>query len=116
MYYRFENLEVWKNSRFFISNIYKLTKKFPKNESFGLTSQIQRAAISVALNIAEGSDRRSDLDFKRFLRMALGSLDEVVTALYIAMDLEFIDNKDFQFLYEESNKLTSQIRALSNKL
>jgi len=116
MYYRFENLEVWKNARVFIANIYKLTKRFPKSEIFGLTSQIKRAAVSIALNIAECSDRRSDADFKRFLRMALGSVDEVVTGLYIALDLEFIEQKDFDILYKDSHKLTSQIRALTNKL
>lgn len=116
MYYRFENLEVWKNARIFIVNVYKLAKKFPKSEVFGLVSQIQRAAVSIALNIAEGSDRKSDADFKRFLRMAIGSIDEIVTGLYIALDLGFIEQKEFDILYKDSHKLTSQIRALTNKL
>ncbi|MBI4158024.1 MAG: four helix bundle protein [Candidatus Yanofskybacteria bacterium] len=107
---------MWKNARIFIVSIYKFTSKFPKSETFGLTSQIQRAAISVALNIAEGSDRRSDADFKRFLRIALGSIDEVVTGLYIALDLNFIEKKEFDALYENSHKITSQIRALISKL
>lgn len=116
MYYRFENLEVWKGSRVFIVNIYKITSKFPKSETFGLASQINRAAVSIALNIAEGSDKRSDADFKRFLRIVIGSIDEVVTGLYIALDLKFIEQKEFNVLYNESHKITSQIRALISKL
>ena len=116
MYYRFENLEVWKKAREFIVNIYKLTDKFPKNELFGLTSQIKRASISIALNISEGSDRRSDPDFRRFLRISIGSIDEVVTGLYIALDLKFINQQEFDCLYRESHSLTSQIRALIKKL
>lgn len=66
MYYRFENLEVWKLGKEFVVEIYKITKNFPKDELFGLTSQLRRAAVSVVLNIAEGSDRKSDNEFKIF--------------------------------------------------
>ena len=83
MSFRFEKLTVWKDARKFISNTYSLTKMFPTEEKFGLIDQIRRAAVSVALNIAEGSDRKSDAEFKRFLRMAIGSCEEVVTAFYI---------------------------------
>ena len=112
MYYRFENLDVWKLGRQFIIEIYKITKKFPQEELFGLTSQLRRAAVSIVLNIAEGSDRKSDADFSRFLRMSIGSIEESVTGLYIALDLGFINKDEFNFLYELSGKLISKVKAL----
>lgn len=116
MAFRFENLEVWQLARKFAVEIYKITRKFPKNELFGLTAQIRRAATSIALNIAEGSDRKSDAEFKRFLRMALASLEEVITGLYIALDQKFIGQSEFNLLYQESNKLASKINALIKTL
>lgn len=116
MYYRFENLEAWQLSRKFILEIYKITEKFPKNELFGLTNQLRRAVVSIVLNIAEGSERKSDLEFKRFLRISVGSLSEVITGLYVAVDLGFIDKKDFDALYQSSGVLVSKIKALVSKL
>jgi len=116
MSFRFENLEVWKLARNFVVEIYKITIKFPKDELFGLTSQIRRAAISINLNIAEGSDRKSDIEFKRFLRIALTSLEEVVTALYIALDQNFINQQEFDKLYSQANQLAAKLNALINSL
>lgn len=116
MYYRFENLEAWQLSRRFTLEIYKATEKFPKNELFGLTNQIRRAAVSIALNISEGSERKSDLEFKRFLRIAVGSLSEVITGLYLALDLSFISKKEFDKLYSDSSILVSKIKGLVAKL
>jgi len=116
MYYRFENLDVWKLARLFSVEIYRISNKFPKSEIFGLISQIRRAAISVALNIAEGSSRGSDLEFKRFLRISLGSISEVVTTLYIALDLELVTKNQFDNLYKVSGELTAKIKALISSL
>lgn len=116
MYHRFENLVAWQLSRKFILEIYKITEKFPKNELFGLTNQLRRAAVSIALNVAEGSERKSDLEFKRFLRISIGSLSEVITGLYVAVDLGFINKKDFDTLYQDSGVLVSKIKALVSKL
>ncbi|HLB95886.1 MAG TPA: four helix bundle protein [Patescibacteria group bacterium] len=116
MYYRFEKLEVWVEARLFIKEIYFVVDKFPKNEQFILGDQLKRAAISIALNIAEGSDKKSDKDFVRYLRIALGSINEVVTALYIALDLEYIDQKNFQKSYKESHKLAAMINSLVRKI
>ncbi len=116
MSFKFENLEIWKLGRNFVTEIYKITRNFPRDELFGLTSQIRRAAVSVVLNIAEGSNRRSDPDFKRFLNMSRSSLDEVVTALFIAKDQKFINEKDLDQFYKIADSLASKITALSNKL
>lgn len=116
MSYRFEQLNVWIESRSFIKNIYLICNKFPRSESYCLNDQIRRAAISIALNIAEGSDKKSDKDFIRFLRTSLGSVNEVVTALYIALDLKFITQNDFDMLYEQSNKISKMINALVRSL
>ena len=111
MYYKFEKLNIWQLARTFTSKIYKATENYPKNEIFGLTSQIRRASISVMLNIAEGSDRNSDADFKRFLTISLASLEEVVAGLYIPLDQQFINNNEFTTLYEDSHLLASKIKA-----
>ena len=116
MSFRFEKLEIWKLAREFTVEIYKLTRGFPKDELFSLSAQMRRAAISVALNITEGSDRKSDIEFKRFLRMSLASLEEVITGLYIAFDQGFINKKDFNSLYQQGNRLASKINALINTL
>lgn len=116
MYFRFEKLEVWRLAREFVGDIYRLSRKFPKDETFGLVSQIRRAAISVMLNIAEGSDIKSDLEFKRFLRISIASLEEVVSALYVALDQSFLEHKEFDILYNKANILASKLNALISKL
>ncbi|MBI2627091.1 MAG: four helix bundle protein [Parcubacteria group bacterium] len=116
MYYRFEKLEVWKLAREFTVAIYKVTSRFPKEEIFGLVSQIRRVSVSIVLNIAEGSDKKSDAEFKRFLRMSLGSIEEVISGLYIALDLDFINRKDFDSLYQMSGLVVSKLKGLINSL
>lgn len=116
MGFRFEKLTVWQDARLFTNKIYQLTKDFPSNEKFGLTNQLRRAALSICLNIAEGSDRKSDAEFKRFLRMAISSCEEVVTALYIALDQKYIDKKNFDIIYEDANRLVAKINALVKSL
>jgi four helix bundle protein len=103
MSYRFENLEVWKLSRIFTNTIYSVTKNFPKEEIFAMTNQIRRAALSITLNIAEGSDRKSDVEFIRFLRIAYGSLQEVVAASYVALDQHYLTQEQFTGIYESSH-------------
>lgn len=116
MSFRFEKLTVWQDARILISKIYRITKSFPKEERFGLIDQLRRAAVSIALNIAEGSDRKSDIEFKRYLRMAITSCEEGVTALYIALDQKYIDKKEFDILYDEANALVAKINALIRSL
>lgn len=116
MSFRFEQLTVWKEAREFAGAIYRITKVFPKEERFGLIDQLRRAAVSIALNIAEGSDRKSDLEFRRYLRMAKGSCEEVVIALYISLDQNYLTKEDFAILYENANRLVARLNALSRSL
>lgn len=89
-----KELEAWKKAIEFVSEIYELTKNFPKEEIYGLTSQIRRSAVSIPSNIAEGSARQSDKEFIQFLYIAIGSLVELETQLIIAQNLSYIKTID----------------------
>ena len=108
----FEDLPVWQDARKFTNKIYNLTNKFPKQEIYGLTSQIRRATVSIMSNIAEGFDRRSDKELSNFLSMARGSSSEVQNDLYIALDLKYISKEDFTIMYQEAKKIAKQINGL----
>jgi len=84
-----KDLDAWKNSITFVTEIYEITKIFPKEESYGLTNQIRRSAISIPSNIAEGSARQSDKETIQFLYISLGSLAELETQLIIAENLNY---------------------------
>ena len=97
MKHNFKNLNIWKLSLDLANEVYNLTDQFPKNEEFGLKSQLRRCSVSVASNIAEGSSRSSNKDFNRFLEISLGSLYELQTQIIISsnrnyFDLEKLDN------------------------
>ena len=85
-----KDLEVWKISMDFVTDLYKLTKQFPPSELYGLTSQIKRAAVSIPSNIAEGAARKNTKEFIQFLHIALGSLAEIETQLEISSRLGYI--------------------------
>jgi len=84
-----KELNVWKESVEMVTDIYNITKKIPKEEQFGLTNQIRRAAVSIPSNIAEGAARNSNKEFRQFLYIALGSLSELETQLIISNNLNF---------------------------
>ena len=107
----FEELPVWKDARKFANKIYNLTREFPKEENYGLASQITRATISVGSNIAEGFDRYSKKDFIKFLIIARGSISEIQNDLYIALDLKYINQNDFQEAYALAKDLGKQING-----
>lgn len=92
--YNFEKLEVWQDARSFVSKIYAITKSFPHEEIYGLTSQIKRASVSVVSNIAEGISRYSKKEKSRFIEISYGSLMEVFCQLVIAKDLNYISNNE----------------------
>jgi len=87
-----KDLEVWKNAIDLVVEVYKIVDKFPKNEEFGLKSQMKRASVSVPSNIAEGAARKSDKEFIQFLYISLGSLAELETQLIISEKLGFISS------------------------
>lgn len=115
-YFKFENLDIWNHARILVNEIYRSTKKFPKSELFGLTNQLRRAASSVMLNIAEGSERHSDQDFQRFLKMAIASLNEVIAALYVALDQNFIEKDKFDELREDGGHLSAKMKSFVKTL
>jgi four helix bundle protein len=116
MAFKFENLKVWHKSIDLATEISSLTKKFPKDELYVLTSQIKRASDSVALNIAEGSTGQSNAEFNRFLGYALRSAIEVVSCLYLAKGRLLIDQDEFDRFYNLLTEIIKMIQALRNSL
>lgn len=116
MAFKFENLKVWKDSVKFAGDIYKLSKKLPKNEQFGLISQLNRASVSISLNIAEGTGRNSDPEMSRFIQIAIGSINEVVTILHIALDQSFINRDEFIAHYKRCEDLSRMLHSFRNYL
>lgn len=90
----FRKLKIWEQGIDIVKEIYRLSQKLPANEKFGLISQITRAAVSIPSNIAEGSSRNSQIEFKRFLEIAMGSVFEVETQLVIIQELNLIESKE----------------------
>lgn len=100
----------------FVTSIYILSSTFPSEEKFGLTSQIRRAVVSIALNIAEGSGSGSDMEFRRFLKMALRSAYEVMAALEIASNLKLAKKDIIEARLQEADELAAMISGLIKKL
>ena len=116
MAFKFEDLRVWQKALDLSEEVHKLTLSFPKEEMYVLSSQIKRAADSIALNIAEGSTGQSDKEFARFLGIALRSGIEVVSCLHIGKRRGLISDDQFQQLYDELTDLIKMIQALRNSL
>ena len=109
----FEKLEVWKKSIDLATMIYKLTSSFPKTEMYGLSSQIQRAAVSVSSNIAEGSVRFSVKEQVRFYEVAFGSLMEVISQTILAKKLNYISDENFIEIRSLTEEISRMLNALS---
>ena len=114
--YAFEKLTVWQMNRVLAKKLYLKTKSFPKEELFGITSQIRRACISVSCNLAEGSARKTPKEQLRFYEIAFASGAEVVCLLILCNDLEMLSDNDFQELRADVEKITFQINNLSRGL
>ena len=110
--YSFEKLRVWQDAREFVSFIYKITNTFPQEEKFGLTNQIRRAGVSIAANLAEGSSRVSSKDQAHFTHISYSSLMEVLSHIYIASDLGFIEDEPFKEIKKKIFILSRQLAAL----
>ncbi len=111
-----KRLDIWKKGMALVNAIYDATDKFPKTEMFGLCSQMQRAAVSVPSNIAEGSGKGSDKEFVRFLGHSLGSLFELETQVLIATQRGFIAEQDSTKLLDDISTLQRQVYAYRDKL
>ena len=112
----FRNLLIWQKSMVLVTKIYTVTNNFPKEEVFGLTSQIKRSAISIPSNIAEGLGRESSKELLRFLKISIGSLFELQTQLEIAKNIIYLDEETFKNLYEDTRELERMIVSFTNKI
>lgn len=113
--FRFLDFQVYKDSKTLFKRVVKLTKKFPR-EYWELGDQLRRASLSVCLNIAEGSAKFSDKDFKRYIENALGSINESVACFDIALDNLLITGAEFDVIRTEAENITKQLGGLSKKL
>lgn len=113
---RYSDLDVWKKGIALVQDVYKMTSSFPASETYGLFSQIRRAAVSVPSNIAEGWGRKKTRVFIQFLSIAFGSLYEVETQLIISEKLGFICTKDLENFSSKIETLGKMLNSLINKL
>jgi len=107
----FEDLIVWQKAHEFVLAVYRFTDKFPKGEIYGLTSQLRRAAVSIAANIAEGFKKSGRSDKARFLNISQGSIEECRYYLMLARDLQYGQKPELNFLLEEVSKLLTSYRS-----
>jgi four helix bundle protein len=114
--YQFENLIVWQKGMELVKTAYKITKQFPKEEQFGLTSQIRRAAVSVPVNIAEGRGRQHKAEYIQFLYTARGSLYEMLTLVQVSTELEFMRKQEAQELDSLCRDLIGMLQGLINSI
>ena len=112
----FRNLKVWDRAHRLTLDVYKISKSFPREEMYGLTSQMRRASVSIGSNIAEGTCRKGDVEFARFLQMAAGSASEVEYQLLLARDLKLLEAIDYKRLSDEAVEVKRMLAALMQKL
>lgn len=110
------DLLIWQKAMSFVTKTYQITQKFPKEELFGLTSQIRRSAISLPSNIAEGYGRDSNKEYLRFIKIVIGSLFEFQTQIEIAKNINYLNENEFKNLYEETRELEAMIISFSKRL
>jgi four helix bundle protein len=108
----FKKLKVWQKAHAMTLDTYRVTAAFPREEMYGLTSQLRRAAASIGANIAEGCGRRSDGEMCRFLQIARGSASETEYHFLLARDLHLLSEKDFQILTRKSDELQRMLTGL----
>ena len=113
--HNFKNLQIWKDAMDLAQEVYEMAEKIPTKETFGIISQMTRAAVSVPSNIAEGSGR-TDKDFSHFLTIALGSLYELNTQIILSERIGYIDNNKSQALQDKATTLQMKISGFKSRL
>ena len=111
----YTDLKVYQEGYELTLEMYKITKKYPKEEQYELVSQIRRAIYSIPLNIAEGWGRKSKLEFKRFLKMSLGSCNELQVLINLSKDLGYIGEEEYISIKEKAEKIGKQLYVLEQK-
>lgn len=114
--HNFRKLNIWKEGIQVTKETYSMTRLFPKEERFGLSSQIQRCAVSIPSNIAEGTSRSTNKHFNQYLETALGSAFEWETQLIIAFEIEYISKETFEHLENKIQRIQNQIIKFMNTL
>lgn len=114
--HNFKKLDIWGKSMDLVTEIYQVTNLFPNNERFGLTSQMQRSAVSIPSNIAEGSAKSSNKDFSRFLEMSIGYSFELETQIILATNLKYIDSENSFAIQNKISEIQKMIIGFKNKL
>lgn len=112
----FRNFDIWIDGISLVKEVYKLSSLLPNDEKFGLKSQICRAAVSIPSNIAEDCSRNSEIEFKRYLEIAIGSSFELETQLLIIQDLKLISDKELCFIFDLLKKQQKMLNSLITKI
>jgi len=112
----YRDLRVWQKAMSLVAAVYRCTEQFPKKEIYGLIPQLQRCAVSIPSNIAEGYGRHSTGDYIRFLQISMGSVFELQTQLEIACNLDYLKKALFEELYEQSREVERMLSSLIAKL
>jgi len=112
----FKNLKVWEKAHILTLDVCQSSKTFPREEIYGLTSQMRRASASIGANIAEGTCRKGDIDFARFLQMAAGSASELEYHLLLARDLKLLQTPDFERLSGRAVEVKRMLASLMQRL
>jgi four helix bundle protein len=112
----FRKYSVWEQSHKLVLELYRLTRDFPTEEKFGITSQIRRAGVSIPTNISEGCGKASEKDFARFLGISFGSCQEVEYLTLLARDLDYLNDESYDFLFSEIVSIKKQLYHLIKKI
>lgn len=114
--FSFEKMRMWTDVKMYVKTVYGITKNYPHHETYGLQSQLQRAAVSVASNIAEGLSRKTDKEQLRFVEIAYSSLIETYAQLVISEELGYIEKSQLAQIKNEVFKISNQLNALTRTI
>src|SRR4029077_18404040 len=112
----FRNLKVWQKAHALTLAVYRGTRNFPSDEKFGITSQLRRSSASIPANLAEGCARGGDIDFARFVNVAAASASETDYHLLLARDLQYLNETDYQSLYEQVSEVKRMLNSFERTL